>query len=86
MALLLLILLGLSGAVSLLPFLFPGTVVSMFGAALNQWIAKSFVMPLGIGHGSLVVPAQGGSILTLTGVVAFYAPPMVLLLLFLRGR
>ncbi len=71
---------------SLLPVFYPGTIVSMLGAPLNGVVADFFATTLGLGVGSLVVPAKGGYALTLPGVLAFYVPLMLLLLLAGRKR
>lgn len=86
MLILLSIVVGVGFLVSLLPVFYPGTIVSMLGAPLNGVIADFFATTLKLGRGSLVVPAQDGWALTLQGVLAFYAPLMLLLFLGSRGR
>ena len=70
--------------VSLLPALYPGTIVSMLGAALNGVVAEFLATTLKLGTGTLVVAVKGGYVLTVQGVLAFYVPLM--LLLFLASR
>lgn len=87
MLLLLFIVVVVAFLVSLLPAIYPGTIVSMLGAPVNGAIAEFIATTLKVGVGSLVVPAKGGYVLTVQGVLAFYVPLMVLLFLASRkGR
>ena len=71
---------------SLLPFLFPGAVVGLFGVILNSGLGELLVLILGVSPGALVTGGSGGVILTLPGVLAVYVPLLLLLLFVQRNR
>ena len=72
--------------VSLIPFIYPGSIMNTFGAFLNVLLGTVLVSTLGIGLGSLAAGSPGGYALTLQGVLAVYAPILVILLVALRSR
>jgi len=82
MLVLLVIVVALLFVTSVLPFLYPGAVVSMFGVVLNQSLGGLLASTLGIGKGSLVA----GGALTFQGVLVVYLPILVILLFVVRGR
>ena len=87
MATFLLVVAAIGFLVSLLPFLYPGSVVSMFGLALNHWLGVPLATHLGLANGSLVLGAGGAATtLTLSGVLALYLPALLILIFVVRGR
>lgn len=85
MLLLVLIVVAICFLASLLPFLFPGALISALGVVLNQTLG-GFLMALGVGLGSLVSGGSGQAALTFQGVLVVYLPPLVVILFILRGR
>ena len=71
---------------SLLPFLFPGAVIGLFGALLNGWIGALFVSTFRVEPGLLITSGPDGAGLTLQGVLAFYVPLLLVLVSMQRGR
>lgn len=86
MLLFLLIVLAMCFAISLLPFVFPGALISAFGLALNHWLGGILANSLGLGHGALVTGSGAAEALSLSGVLAIYLPLLLILVFFLRGR
>ncbi len=83
---LLLIVVLIAFVASLLPILYPGTIVSMLGTPLNVLLGELLGHTLKVGKGSLVTMAQGAYTLTPEGVLAIYVPVLVVILLVMRGR
>jgi hypothetical protein len=76
-------------AASLLPFLFPGALVSALGVVLNAWLGDLLATAFGLGPGSLLtpVPTEAGRVaLTFAGVLTVYVPTLAVLSLAVRGR
>ncbi|HEV8308391.1 MAG TPA: hypothetical protein VGW35_12050 [Methylomirabilota bacterium] len=71
---------------SLLPFIYPDTIMNALGAYLNVVVGEFLVTTLRLGKGSLVDVANGTYALNLGGVMAVYGTPLILILLVLRGR
>lgn len=71
---------------SLLPFIYPDTIMNALGAYLNVVVGEFLVTTLRLGKGSLVDVANGTYALNLGGVMAVYGAPLILILLVLRGR
>jgi len=86
MVVVLLVAVGVGWIASLLPFLFPGSIFSVFGAALNGWLGELLVSGLGFSPGSLVVGNPGDASLTLGGVSVLYGPLLLVLALVYRRR
>jgi hypothetical protein len=89
-ALLLLVAVGIAALISLLPFLFPGSLLSAMGAALNVTLADFVIHTLGLAQSPLVEvvrPGQPPQVeLTIQGWLAIFAPPLVILGFILRGK
>lgn len=86
MIVLLLMLLSVGFLASLLPFVFPGALVSVVGVALNHWLGELLAGTLNVSSDALLGASGGQPTLTLGGVLAVYAPPLAVLLFILRGR
>ena len=86
MLLLLVIMIAVLFLVSLLPFVFPGALLSFVGIPLNAWLGGLLGTTLGLGQGSFVTRVSGQSTLTFEGVLLVYVPLLIVLLLVLRGR
>jgi hypothetical protein len=71
---------------SLLPILFPGTVIAMMGSHLNGWLGEQVAALAPATRGTLVLGERGSIQLTFAGVLAVYAPVLLLLLWGQRGR
>jgi hypothetical protein len=83
---LLLVVLTIAFVASLLPVLYPETIVSLLGTPLNAFLGDILGSTLHVGNGTLVTRGQGEYTLTLEGVLAVYGPVFFLLLLGLRGK
>ena len=88
MAVVALVTVGVGWIASLLPFLFPGSIFSVFGAALNGWLGELLASGLGVGFspGPLVIGNPGDASLTLAGVSVVYGPLFLVLALVYRRR
>lgn len=71
---------------ALLPFLFPGAVIGLFGKLLNDALGDPVWNLVPAARGVLVTSGPGGPILTLAGVLAIYIPLIAVLLLLQRRR
>ena len=71
---------------ALLPFLFPGAVIALFGKLLNDALGDPMWNLVPAARGVLVASEAGGPILTRAGVLAVYVPLLVVLLLLQRRR
>jgi hypothetical protein len=71
---------------SLLPVLFPGTLIAMMGGHLNAWLGEHVAALAPQARGTLVLGERGSLQLTFLGVLAVYAPVILLLLWGQRGR
>jgi hypothetical protein len=71
---------------ALLPFLFPGAVIGLFGKILNDALGDPVWNLLPAARGVLVTSQPGGPVLTRVGVLAIYLPALVLLLVLQRRR
>ena len=92
MLVLTLIIFGTGFTASSLPFLFPDSVVTAPGLALNHWLADVVAATLGPRGNSLVTGLPGigtvpaGLTLTFEGVLVLYLPVLAIVLFILRGR
>ena len=86
MVVVLLVAVGVGWIASLLPFLFPGSIFSVFGAALNGWLGELLASGLGVAPGPLVAGNPGDASLTLAGVSVVYGPLLLVLALVYRRR
>lgn len=86
MLVLLLIVVTIAFTASLLPILYPGSLVSVLGTPLNVFFAELLGNTFQVGRGTLVTREQGAYALTFEGVVAVYGPALFLILLGLRGK
>ena len=71
---------------SLLPFMYPDTVLNVLGVVLNGMLAELLAGWVPSASGILVSITQGAPALTLIGVFAVYGLPLVLVLMALRNR
>ena len=71
---------------ALLPFLFPGAVIALFGKLLNDALGDPMWNLVPAARGILVTSGAGGPMLTREGVLAVYVPLLVILLLLQRRR
>lgn len=70
---------------SILPFAYPGAVVSALGVVVNHGLGDFLASTLGVGKGTLV--ARGAyPMLTFEGVLVVYLSVLVLILLVFRNR
>jgi hypothetical protein len=73
--------------VSLLPILYPGTIVGALGTPVNVFVAETLRNTFNVRNETLVIMGEGsGHILTIPGVLAVYLPLLGLTLLALRSR
>jgi hypothetical protein len=87
MRLLLLVVLGIGGFVSMLPVWYPGTVVGTLGMPVNAFVAELLRSFLKVQQGSLVIMGEGAThMLTVQGVLAVFLPLLGLSFLAYRGR
>jgi hypothetical protein len=84
--LILLAVLGLCFITSLIPFLYPYTVLNTLGAFLNHVLGQALWAALGETVAPLVSGSEGVYGLTLMGVFAVYGVPILVILFVLRGR
>jgi hypothetical protein len=84
--LILLAVLTLGFITSLLPFMYPDTILNVLGVVLNGVLAQLISEWVPAANGLLVSATQGGAALTLTGVFAIYGVPLMLVLVALRNR
>jgi hypothetical protein len=71
---------------SLLPYLMPGTGISLIGKVLNDTLGDPVWQLLPFARGTLAVSVGGNPVLTLEGVLAVYMPLLALLFWSQRGR
>ena len=71
---------------ALLPFLYPGAVIALFGKLLNDALGDPMWNLVPAARGILVTSGAGGPMLTRDGVLAVYIPLLVILLLLQRRR
>jgi hypothetical protein len=86
MLLLLAVVVAVCFVASLLPFMFPGAVIGLFGKILNDAIGDPLWNLVPPARRILVVSPPGGPMLTLEGVLVVYVPLLLALLWFQRGR
>jgi hypothetical protein len=81
---------SVAALISLLPFLFPGSLLSALGAALNLSLADFIIHTLGLADSPLVEVVKPGQppqvALTILGWLALFAPPLAVLGFVLRGK
>jgi len=82
----LLAVLGLCFIASLIPFLYPYTIMNTIGAFLNHVMGQALWGALGENAGPLVAGSGDVYGLTLMGVFAVYGVPILVILFVLRGR
>lgn len=70
---------------ALLPFLFPGAAIGLFGKILNDALGDPLWNLVPAARGMLVASGPGGPVLTREGVLAIYVP-LLAVLLWLRRR
>jgi hypothetical protein len=71
---------------ALLPFLFPGAIIALFGKLLNDALGDPLWNLVPAARGILVTSGSGGPMLTLEGVLAVYMPLLAALLFLQRRR
>ena len=71
---------------SLLPFLFPGAVIGLFGKLLNDALGTRCGISCPPPGGLLVTARRGGPCSRCEGVLAVYVPALVILLWLQRRR
>lgn len=71
---------------SLLPFMYPDTLMNFLGVHLNTVLGQTLAGLLPATRGILVSAADGAYGLTLPGVFALYGPALMLVLVGLRSR
>jgi hypothetical protein len=71
---------------SLVPFMYPDTLLNFLGVHLNSFLGEALAGLLPATRSILVSAAAGGSGLTLPGVFALYGPALILVLVGLRSR
>jgi hypothetical protein len=86
MVLLLTVVVAVCFVAALLPFLFPGAVIGLFGKILNDALGDPMWNLVPAARGLLVRGGPGGPMLTREGVLAVYVPLLVVLLLLGRRR
>jgi hypothetical protein len=89
MSMLLVFVVAICFAASLLPFLFPGSLISALGVVLNAWLGELLAGGLGLEPGALLttLPSEAGRVaLTLEGVLVVYAPVLLVLVFLARAR
>ena len=86
MALIFTVVVSVCFVASLLPFLFPGTVVGLLGKVLNDALGDPLWALVPAARGPLVRSAAEGPMLTLQGVLVLYVPLLLILFLSQRGR
>jgi hypothetical protein len=87
MRLLLMVVVTLALVVSLLPIVYPGTIVGSLGMPVNVFVAEVLRNTFKVRSESLVIMGEGAAhMLTLRGVLAVYIPILGLGMLVFRGR
>ena len=86
MILLLTVVVAVCFLAALLPFLFPGAIIALFGKLLNDALGDPMWSLVPAARGILVTSGPGGPMLTRAGVLAVYIPLLVVLLLLQRRR
>lgn len=71
---------------SLLPFMYPDTIMNVLGAHLNVVLGELIATWVPSVRGTLVSVAKETHALTLPGVFAVYGAPLMLILVALRNR
>jgi len=71
---------------SLLPFMYPNTLLNFLGVHLNSLLGGLLAGILPATQGILVSVAEGSYGLTLAGVFALYGPALMLVLVGVRSR
>jgi len=72
---------------SLLPVMYPGSILGSLGMPVNVFVAELLREMFSVQDGSLVMIGEGTSrMLTLQGVLLLYLPALGMTLLVLRGR
>ncbi len=71
---------------SLLPFMYPDTLLNFLGVHLNSFLGDALAGFLPATRGILVSAADGASGLTLPGVFVLYGPVLMLVLVGVRSR
>jgi hypothetical protein len=71
---------------ALLPYVMPGTGISLIGKVLNDALGDPVWQLLPFARGTLAVSEGGNPMLTLEGVLAVYLPLLALLLWSQRVR
>jgi hypothetical protein len=71
---------------SLIPFMYPDTVLNVLGVVLNGMLAELVFEWVPSVRGVLVSANPGAPALTLIGVFAIYGLPLMLVLVALRNR
>jgi hypothetical protein len=71
---------------SLLPFVYPDTLLNFLGVHVNSFLGEALAMLLPATRGILVAVAEGTYGLTLPGVFALYGPALMLVLVGVRSR
>ena len=87
MRLLLFVVAAVAFLVSLLPVLYPGSIVAALGMPVNVFVAETLRNLFKVRTDALIVMGEGTShVLTLQGVLAVYLPILGLTFLALRTR
>jgi len=71
---------------SLLPFMYPDTLMNVLGAHLNVVLGELVAGWVPSVRGTLVSATRGTHALTLPGVLTVYGAPLMLVLVALRNR
>ncbi len=72
---------------SLIPFMYPDTLLNVLGVTLNLALGEFMAGLVPSVQGTLVAAAhEGERALTLSGVLAVYGAPLMLILIALRNR
>lgn len=84
---LLFIVLVIAFLASLLPVIYPGTILGALGMPLNVFLAEALREMFRVRTGALLMAGEGPNyMLTLQGVLLLYLPALGMTLLALRGR
>ncbi len=86
MLLILFAVLTLGFITSLIPFMYPDTLLNVLGIVLNGMLAELVAGWVPSVNGILISIAQGMPELTLMGVFTIYGLPLMLVLVALRNR
>lgn len=86
MRVLLLVVVTIAFIASLLPVLYPGSLMSILGTPLNAFLGELLGETFRVGRGTLVTRGPGAYTLTFEGVLAVYGPLLILILLGMRGK